>query len=84
MNSYRLTSMEEPTDEMLAQIMREAADIYRKEEDELQKSIETKLRNLANSRQNIYLRQLYRRSRSQNLIPHDRRQDSKAIHHQYS
>lgn len=26
LNSYRLTSMEEPTDEMLAQIMHEAAD----------------------------------------------------------
>lgn len=31
LNSYRLTSMEEPTDEMLAQIMHEAADLYRKE-----------------------------------------------------
>lgn len=53
MNSYRLTSMEEPTDEMLAQIMREAADIYRKEEDELQKSIEEKLRNLAERRTKV-------------------------------
>ena len=53
MNSYRLTSTEEPTDEMLAQIMREAADIYRKEEDELQKSIETKLRNLAERRTKV-------------------------------
>ena len=53
MNSYRLTSMEEPTDEMLAQIMREAADIYRKEEDELQKSIETKLRNPAERRTKV-------------------------------
>lgn len=26
MNSYRLTGLEEPTDEMLAQIMREAAE----------------------------------------------------------
>ena len=53
MNSYRLTSMEEPTDEMLAKIMREAADIYRKEEDELQKSIEEKLRNLAERRTKV-------------------------------
>ena len=53
MNSYRLTSMEEPTDEMLTQIMREAADIYRKEEDELQKSIEEKLRNLAERRTKV-------------------------------
>ena len=30
LNSYRLTSMEEPTDEMLAQIMHEAAEIYNK------------------------------------------------------
>ena len=29
-NSYRLTSMEEPTDEMLAQIMHEAAEIQRR------------------------------------------------------
>ena len=31
LNSYRLTSMEEPTDEMLAQIMHEAAVQYREE-----------------------------------------------------
>ena len=30
MDSYRLTDMEEPTDEMLAQIMREAAEDARK------------------------------------------------------
>lgn len=34
LNSYRLTSMEEPTDEMLAQIMREAAEIYNQENEE--------------------------------------------------
>ena len=34
LNSYRLTSMEEPTDEMLAQIMHEAADLYRKENED--------------------------------------------------
>ena len=33
LNSYRLTSMEEPTDEMLAQIMHEAAEIYNREND---------------------------------------------------
>ena len=30
LNSYRLTSLEEPTDEMLAQIMHEAAEDARK------------------------------------------------------
>ena len=30
LNSYRLTSMEEPTDEMLAQIMHEAAEAHDK------------------------------------------------------
>lgn len=34
LNSYRLTSMEEPTDEMLAQIMHEAAEIYREEHED--------------------------------------------------
>ena len=34
LNSYRLTSMEEPTDEMLAQIMHEAAEIYNRENKE--------------------------------------------------
>ena len=34
LNSYRLTSMEEPTDEMLAQIMHEAAEIYNRENEE--------------------------------------------------
>ena len=36
-NSYRLTSMEEPTDEMLAQIMHEAAEIYREEHEDTKK-----------------------------------------------
>lgn len=34
MQSYRLTSMEEPTDEMLAQLMKEAAEDARKKADE--------------------------------------------------
>lgn len=37
LNSYRLTSMEEPTDEMLAQIMHEAAEIYREEHEDTKK-----------------------------------------------
>lgn len=48
-NSYRLTDLEDPTDEMLAQIMKEAAEDARKanEEatkrffDEIDKAIET-------------------------------------------
>ena len=38
-NSYRLTSMEEPTDEMLAQIMHEAAEIYREEHEDTKKKV---------------------------------------------
>lgn len=38
-NSYRLTSMEEPTDEMLAQIMHEAADLYRKENEDASRRV---------------------------------------------
>lgn len=38
LNSYRLTSMEEPTDEMLAQIMHEAAEIYNRENGEAYRS----------------------------------------------
>ena len=39
LNSYRLSSMEEPTDEMLAQIMHEAAVLYRKENEDTQKRV---------------------------------------------
>lgn len=39
LNSYRLTSMEEPTDEMLAQIMHEAADLYRKENEDANRRV---------------------------------------------
>ena len=38
LNSYRLTSMEEPTDEMLAKIMHEAAEIYNRENKEAYRS----------------------------------------------
>ena len=39
LNSYRLTSMEEPTDEMLAQIMHEAADLCRKENEDASRRV---------------------------------------------
>ena len=39
LNSYRLTSMEEPTDEMLAQIMHEAAVLFRKENEDASKQV---------------------------------------------
>lgn len=39
LNSYRLTSIEEPTDEMLAQIMHEAAEIYNRENEEKSKEL---------------------------------------------
>ena len=44
LNSYRSTSMEEPTDEMLAQIMHEAAVIYNKENEEAHKQMICQLR----------------------------------------
>lgn len=37
LNSYRLTSLEEPTDEMLAAIMHEAAEEVRKESERIDK-----------------------------------------------
>ena len=39
LKSNRLTSMEEPTDEMLAQIMHEAAVLYRKENEDASKKV---------------------------------------------
>ena len=39
LNHYRLTSTEEPTDEMLAQIMHEAAEQYRAENEAVQRKL---------------------------------------------
>ncbi len=36
LNKYRLTSLDEPTDEMLTQIMREAAEEAQKENEEIE------------------------------------------------
>ena len=47
LNSYRLTSMEEPTDEMLAQIMHEAAEIYNRENEEAYRSYFANMRKQA-------------------------------------
>jgi hypothetical protein len=47
LNSYRLTSMEEPTDEMLAQIMHEAAEIYNRENEEAHRSYFANMQKLA-------------------------------------
>ena len=47
LNSYRLTSMEEPTDEMLAQIMHEAAEIYNKENKEAHDKLFAKIREMS-------------------------------------
>ncbi|MCD8266896.1 MAG: hypothetical protein LUC33_07065 [Prevotellaceae bacterium] len=44
LNSYRLTSLEEPTDEMLAAIMREAAEEVRKENAETHRRFMEQLR----------------------------------------
>ncbi|WOF96698.1 hypothetical protein RJT12_14895 [Segatella copri] len=48
LNSYRLTSMEEPTDEMLAQIMHEAAVLYRKENEDAQKRVIDMIKEVSN------------------------------------
>lgn len=47
LNSYRLTSMEEPTDEMLAQIMYEAAEIYNKENKEAHNNLFANIKEMA-------------------------------------
>lgn len=48
LNSYRLTSMEEPTDEMLAQIMHEAAEIYNRENEDTKKKVINMIREASN------------------------------------
>lgn len=57
LNSYRLTSMEEPTDEMLAQIMREAAKIYNQENEEAHKQMICKLRKMSEEYSKEYRQQ---------------------------
>ena len=47
LNSYRLTSMEEPTDEMLAQSMHDAAEIYNRENEEAYRSYFTNMQKQA-------------------------------------
>ncbi len=44
LNSYRLTSLEEPTDEMLSAIMKEVAEEVRKENAEIDKRFMEQLR----------------------------------------
>lgn len=53
-NSYRLTSMEEPTDEMLAQIMYEAAEIYREEHEDTKKKVINMIREASNQAAHKY------------------------------
>ncbi len=42
LNSYRLTSLDEPTDEMLQQIMKEVAEDVKAENEALQKNVSDK------------------------------------------
>lgn len=44
LNSYRLTSSEEPTDEMLSQIMQEAAELYTAESKAVQQQLYDNIR----------------------------------------
>ena len=54
LNSYRLISMEEPTDEMLAQIMHEAAVQYREEHEDTQKKVINMIREASNQAAHKY------------------------------
>ena len=54
LNSYRLTSMEEPTDEMLAQIMHEAAEIYNRENEDTKKEEINMIREASNQAAHKY------------------------------
>ncbi|WP_291535229.1 hypothetical protein [Bacteroides sp.] len=47
MNSYRLTSMEEPTDEMLSQLMKEVAEEAKCKSEEAHRKFFTELRTAA-------------------------------------
>lgn len=51
MNSYRFNSGQEPTDEMLAQIMREVADDAKRTNEDAYKKYFDDLRNAANRQQ---------------------------------
>ncbi|MCD8211052.1 MAG: hypothetical protein LUC37_05860 [Prevotella sp.] len=44
LNSYRLTSLEEPTDEMLSAIMKEVAEDVKRENEEIHRNFMNKLR----------------------------------------
>ena len=54
LNSYRLTSMEEPTDEMLPQIMHEAAVLYRKENEDASKKVIDMIKEASNEAMTQY------------------------------
>lgn len=54
LNSYRLTSMEEPTDEMLAQIMHEAAEIYNRENQEAHDKLFADMQKMAKEQHKKY------------------------------
>ena len=54
LNSYRLTSLEEPTDEMLSYIMKEAAAEAQAEKEAAHKKLFAKIRRLAAERRKQY------------------------------
>ena len=54
LTSYRLTSMEEPTDEMLTQIMHEAAVLYRKENEDASKKVIDMIKEASNEAMTQY------------------------------
>lgn len=73
-NSYRLTSMEEPTDEMLAQIMHEAAEIYREEHEDTKKKVINMIREASNQAahkyQTLYANNTHKPAELPLVLPH--------------
>ena len=63
MNSYRLTSMEEPTDEMLSQLMREVAEEAKHKSEEAHKAFFNELRTAAREQRCVAARKQQRTER---------------------
>ncbi len=60
MNSYRLTSMEEPTDEMLSQLMKEVAEEAKSKSEEAHKNFFNEIRTAARAQRRAAVRKQQR------------------------
>lgn len=58
LNSYRLTSMEEPTDEMLEAIMKEACEEAMRENEEIETRRAARLRKLVTERRKAWQKRI--------------------------